>query len=262
MIETVIEVKVDLSSLMRWDKLREVERIISSKINVCYPRDWDEDFITRTWLSALIASGPKLLFPSGKVQVAWDAYKMTKSSETKYGDVAFVVKVSFQANKDLTGVGFLEAKRIYSNGKFNSLCWRQLGRMLRNARQHHLLLYDYQPQSNLQRGFGNFFCCDELYFDGGSPATVLPSRHALTIRSKDRSLETFAYPLSKQIVLRYFRGLDLNFNPKMVEEVLSGIPGGVKFLIVAHALLSDEAGEASLESIQPRGDSGFIRLEE
>lgn len=184
--------------------------------------------------------------------------------EEDNGDVAFLVKVTLQNGNTLSGVAFLEAKRIYDSGSYDALKWAQLRHMTDRSSHHHLLLYDFQEQEiSHPLSWG---CC----FDGSCAwaghnkaiGIVVPTFHALAYEEKSRSLATIGYRLSEQILLRYFRGLDLNFDQNLVENVKAGVTGGIQYLAIAHVVLSEEIDvEPSLQGVQPSENSGFRRLD-
>lgn len=247
-------------------ELFSVDDIIRSAISSCHPRSWNEDHITYTWLERLRAAAPRISFPDNPgVRVLWDAYKMDGKLEKDNGDVAFLVKVTFPNRNTLSGVAFLEAKRIYDSGRYEALKWAQLKHMTDHSSHHHLLLYDFQEQK-IQQPLSWGCCLGGSCFcdvnENGSIGIVVPTFHALAYEEKSRSLATIGHRLSEQIILRYFRGLDLNFDQLLVEKVMAGVAGGVKYLAVAHVVLSDEIDvELSLDGVQPNETSGFIRLD-
>lgn len=253
-----------------YQMLRElcaVDNTIRSAISSCYPRSWNEDHITYTWLEKLRGATPKIFVPnSPRIRVLWDAYKMDGKLEEDNGDVAFLIKVTFPNQNTLSGVAFLEAKRIYDSGRYDALKWAQLKHMTDHSSHHHLLLYDFQEQEiqhPLTWGccFGGPCFCDAD--ENKAIGIVVPTFHALAYEEKSRSLTTIGYRLSEQIMLRYFRGLDLNFDQTLVENVIAGVAGGIKYLAVAHVILSKEIdAELSLQGVQPKESSGFRRLED
>ena len=69
----------------------------------------------------------------------------------------------------------------------------------------------------------------------------------LTVK-KTRAFHELCVPLSHQICLRYFFGHDLDYNPKLVFDVLNGVAEGVDYLIVAHVSYSED-GESSVNTV-------------
>lgn len=246
-------------------ELFRADYVIRSAIASCHPRGWNEDHITYTWLHQLRAAAPKISFSKcPKISVVWDAYKMDGRLEKDNGDVAFLVKVTFQNGNTLSGVAFLEAKRIYNSGSYDALKWAQLKHMTDHSSHHNLLLYDFQEEEILQPL--SWGCCWDGPRDcfGSSRAIgiVVPTFHALEYKVKDRSLATIGYRLSEQIFLRYFRGLDLNFDQNLVNNVKNGVTEGIQYLAIAHVVLSEETNvELSLQGVQPSKNSGFRRLD-
>jgi hypothetical protein len=246
-------------------ELSKADEVIRSAIESCNPRAWNEDHITYTWLSKLRAAAPKIpFFKRPGVSVIWDAYKMDGRLEEDNGDVAFLVKVTFNNSNTLTGVAFLEAKRIYSNGNYDALKWAQLRHMTDRSSHHHILLYDFQEQEILHPlPWGCCWDCPcDSFRSNKAIGIVVPTLHALAYEVKNRSLATIGYRLSEQIFFRYFRGLDLNFDQNLVENVKAGVAGGVQYLAVAHVNLSEEVDvELSLHGVRPNENSGFRRLD-
>ncbi len=259
-------------------ELKDAEELISKAIMSCDPRDWDEDFITRNWLREFRDNFRSIPFPSKKkIRAEWDAYKMTGGLETDNGDIAFIVKIFFKNNHSLTGVGFLEAKRIYDTGKYDALKWEQLVHMSENFSAHQLLLYNKEKQetlhSNKLTSIAVLNFCKNCsmpvdpedcfaYQEQKTNATVVPSAHALHYEIKSKELAHIGYPLSEQILHRYFYGLDLNFNKDLVANVISGVKGGVDYLVMAKVLI-DEGSDINLKEqiFIPSQDSGYGRFE-
>lgn len=246
--------------------LYKIERSIQNSILSCYPREWNEDHITYTWLKELRHVSSDLtspFFPKfPKTNVAWDAYKIDGRLEEANGDVAFLVKVTFENKNSLTGVAFLEAKRVYDSGRYDSLKWAQLKHMTSRSSQHLLLLYDFEEQQVTSSMIGCDHYFDDLCLLRGTNAIVTPTLYALTVEEKTRALSNIGYPLSEQIFLRFFRGFDLDFTQTLVEQVKQGVTGGVKFLVVAHVVMgSEDQRDISLKDVTPPENSGFKRFE-
>ena len=254
-----------------------IDKIIHREVQRCYPRYWSEDHITYSWLKKLIAEWPSIkLNPHPTTSVQWDAYKMDGKLEQENGDVCFLIDITFDNKNTLRGVGFLEAKRIYDTGKFDALKWAQLRLLSANSSNHQLLLYDYEPLAT-RYSLGGCLpcdfcpCCEECtpYCcepSEASAAIVMPTIHAIAYEEKGRKLESIGHRLSEQIVLRYFRGLDLNFDADLVKRVLAGAAGGSKFLAVATIRvgvgdgLSSPVDPQERKSIQPDEGSGYKPL--
>jgi hypothetical protein len=255
--------------------LHAVERLIDDSVRQCYPRAWNEDHITYSWLNTLRREWSKVPFLAGTpLAVRWDAYKMDGVLEEDNGDVAFLIDIRFANGNTLQGVGFLEAKRIYPSGRFDALKWAQLKGLSSNSNSHQLLLYDHDPLPTSHSHFewtvfpecgacGNEADIDCLSIGSEkSLAIVVPSFHAIAFEEKGRQIESIGYRLSEQIVMRYFRGLDLNFDETLVAKVLAGAAGGAKFLAVATVAIGVTADEV-VESAPPRPaeSSGYRPIE-
>jgi hypothetical protein len=258
-------------------QLDHIDQIIHREVAQCYPRYWNEDHITYSWLRKLISEWPSIgLAPHPTTSVHWDAYKMDGTLEEENGDVAFLIDINFDNGNTLQGVGFLEAKRIYG-GRFAALKWNQLRLLSSNSSNHQLLLYDHSPIFT-QYSFGACLPCGDCPCceDHGpyrcersevSAAIVVPTLHAIAYKEKGKKLESIGHRLSEQIVLRYFRGLDLDFDTHLVTRVLAGAVGGAKFLAVATIHVGDEAnpsdtgGAQERKPIKPDEASGYRSLD-
>jgi hypothetical protein len=173
-------------------QINAIDQKIELAILATSPRNWDEDYITRTWLEALLNS-PSCFSSKQGLQVAFDAYKMNGNLEKSYGDIAVLVKLSFPNKKSLTGVGFLEAKRIYQpSNTYEALRAPQLKKMNQNSPHHKLLLYDFNKPTiasgvcwNAPHHFP--FCSNKAV------AIVVPTAHALAYGKNDSSLAIFSW---------------------------------------------------------------------
>jgi hypothetical protein len=248
------------------DWVCSIEDAISSSITNCSPRNWnDEDYITREWINA-IRKTKKFISMTGwprPFHLAWDAFKADGTLEESHGDVAFLVKQTFPNDRELVGVAFLEAKRIYDSGRFDKLDWNQLKKHAANSSSNRLLLYDNSdvslswplqcpamfPLPRMHAFFDEWYRYAEKYIGRFTTrASVCHPQHAIAYGEKTRELHKLAMPLSHQVCLRYFLGQDLDYNPHLVTEVSSGVAGGVDYLVVAHVRYG-EGGEASIQSV-------------
>jgi hypothetical protein len=126
------------------DWVWSVEHAIVSAVANCAPRAWNENHITYSWIDAVRKTQPNVGVTGWPrpFQIARDAFKADGPLEESNGDVAVLVKQTFPNRKELIGVAFLEAKRIYDSGRFDKLDWKQLNRQAANSASHRLLLYD------------------------------------------------------------------------------------------------------------------------
>lgn len=126
--------------------LDQLEAVVQSAVDSAIPRNWNEDFITRTWITALLeffqtrSPLPAMPRPFG---VSIDAFKASGRLEIDHGDVAFLVRLNFPGGGITEGVGLLEAKR--SDGdteRFPAFRRDQLEVHLAHSTCHKTLLYD------------------------------------------------------------------------------------------------------------------------
>ena len=73
--------------------LYKIENCISNAIGSCYPREWEENHISYTWLKKLRETCCYIqLSGNPNFAVSWDAFKVkNRSLEKKHGDIAFLM---------------------------------------------------------------------------------------------------------------------------------------------------------------------------
>ncbi len=197
------------------DFLYTIEGIVRKNVRGNYPRDWDEDFITRSLLKSLrTVFGPQtrihldapfllppLIIPVlrpwsviDELVVGWDAYKMTGAKENKFGDVAILVTIRYPDGDKIEGVAFLEAKKRYKNSSnFQAIDFQQLKRINARAPRASVLLYDFNAI------YGYWW---RTY------AVTAPMDLVIATQKKDTSLYKFSMPFSIRI-LRHLLGFCL-----------------------------------------------------
>lgn len=209
------------------------EQITQSSIKDCYPRYWSENDITTSLLKGYGKNFRQIEVSGYKddIQIDWDCYKFSGAVETKYGDIAVLVKIKYADDSEIEGIGFLEAKRKYSDtGKFDKLEQEQMKRIYNNAPHSFLLLYDYEPTLIFPKSI-NFFkdihYQRKLLWNGLELTGLIPSTYSLVIPTSYYSefspkcgtnLYKFGNPLSYQFCGRYFLGLDLHFSKDLIDE--------------------------------------------
>lgn len=221
-----------------------IENLIANAISGCHPRGWDENHISFSWLSAITSSlhNTKVTDIPMPFVVNWDAYKASGTLERDHGDIAILVRLAFTQSNSVSGVGFLEAKRIYPSGEYTALDWPQLKYQSPLTTNHRLLLYDNQHISSavdnlLAQGF-----CRQCFPESFTRmlAATIPSQHAIALNRRDRELHNLCLPLSYQICCRYLRGFDLDYTPSLVQAVENGAIPSVKYLLIASIAIGSE----------------------
>lgn len=237
------------------------ERVIQS----AFPRHWNENHITETILTDLLAGDSTYLEIQGlkrPMVIAWDAYKQWGAAETDRGDIAVLVRSSLWMGKLTEGVGYLEAKRRYfQDGRYTALKSTQLRRIQKHAPLSQVLLYDYSPTTE----FGDNLAIHgrlELpyyyrYHRPAAHAVSIPIGSVLASDSKDAALAGLGVPLSTQLCARFFRGFDLDYTEKAVratrqslqklDQVRVAIPGPAFVLAVGIAARADELPDLGLD---------------
>ena len=229
-------------SLIDW--LLQIECCIETAVSSCRPRAWKEDQISYAWLRAVTGTLRNLRITDIPLPFAveWDAYKADGALEEGHGDIAFLVRLTLPNGNSTSGVGFLEAKRIYSTEDYKAIKSEQLAWQASRTANHKLLLYDDKPvnaaaDNLIAHGFC-LRCYQELFRKVN--AVVIPTHHALALGKRNRELNSLSLPLSYQICCRYLRGFDLDYERALVQAVESGVVAGIKYLVVAHAVMGTD----------------------
>jgi hypothetical protein len=243
--------------------LIQVEEVITSSVRNSYPRDWDEDFISRIWMRDIQQKFPNTVvinFPK-QLSIGWDVYKADGLLEEKHGDIAILVNLTFPKSKSkqqqsITGVSFLEAKRRYPKEKdrkeegYKKLNWSQLKTQTSNISNHQILLYDNESVDCSNNLLMNSYLFPKCILRNPTQAIVIPTPHVLACRSKSRNkINPMGLPLSYQLCCRYLQGYDLDFTENLVADVKSGAKGGIKYLLVAD-VVQQEGDRAPSEKIE------------
>lgn len=234
--------------------LADIDDVINRKIRHCHPREWKEDLITFNWLSALVETHKQVTIADldTPFTVRWDAYKADGRVETKFGDVGVIVHFHLRAGGEtasVTGIGFLEAKRVDAKTGYPNIEWSQLKRESENIANHRVLLYDFESAEGSSLNLQGHGFCRHLETEpyGTVHASVVITQHLLALQSRRRDISRLGVPLGYQLCTRYLRGFDLDFKLDPA-EIYDNIPGGPQFLLVANV---DTTGSSSERSNAP-----------
>jgi len=246
------------------DLLGKVERLICQVVQRCYPTSWDEDHITYSITDELGSLGTLQITGLHRpFYVVWDARKFTGPTETAFGDLGVLVSLTAWDGQQLEGIGFLEAKkRSPETLSFDAVRKGQLTRIEKNAPRARLLLYDNLditdfgdnlPMASMvprSRSLGEMlFGREEEVRVAVTQAVAVPLNLALAVNNFKTSLYKYSLPLSVQLCGRYLRGLDLEFDEKILRQAKGFIErrGGPRYLLLIG--ISNAEGEPVL----PRG---------
>ncbi|MFP3679499.1 hypothetical protein SB725_20575 [Pseudomonas sp. SIMBA_041] len=129
---------------------------VNQAIKSCIYRDaqgyWNENMITGEILSSLIKIGTDINWKDKPLKTVWQGLKLSGTPETKYGDIAVIVRIWVNKEKYIDGVVFYEAKKQYfQNGAaagFKSILKGQLNKFILNTSACHAVLYDFIETEN------------------------------------------------------------------------------------------------------------------
>lgn len=218
-----------------------VETTIVDVIRKCYPASWDENHISFSLVDELCAKNRSVSVNGldRPFRIVWDFRKLRLPEESSYGDIGILVRLTSWAGETVEGVGLLEAKRRdIGKGSFSATKTSQLKRIVKNAPQSQLLLYDYENVSacmdNLSVQFGDHFYRWRYVVAPYTHAVCVPIPVALSLGTYTTDLHKFGVPLSYQLVGRYFRGFDLEMSPNTVSAVKGNVGryGGCRNLVL------------------------------
>ena len=204
----------------------KIEGILEDEVKRLLPGYWDEDQLTINFLIALTRqlSNKTIVDLRGVSKVYINAFKQSGTlTETKYGDIAVILNITFPDGEKLEGVGYLEAKKRTEGAiTFDAVRETQLETINGNAPQAKLLLYDYEPIT----GFVPTYFEEEIYYRHHfrslrlMPTThsvALPLNLALQVKHYDTKLYKFGLPFSHQLTFRYMYGQDLEFEKSALD---------------------------------------------
>ncbi|WP_353932723.1 hypothetical protein WJM97_09105 [Okeanomitos corallinicola TIOX110] len=208
----------------------ELENIFRQQILDSYPIDWKEDYIThkiffeyRKLFRNLQING----LSSSTISINSAAYKFSGNPERLFGDIGFIVKITDADRNHFEGVTSLEAKiRHKKTGKFEEIKVNQLNRISKNLQYPMLLMYDYNPIDKFH-DYSFFPSTARRNHTAVVPINIVKSiiptvpDYLKKDKNSKTSIDTkgiykFSVPLAYQIIFRYFRGLDLDFDQDLI----------------------------------------------
>jgi hypothetical protein len=203
-----------------------IEKILEEEVKKLLPGYWDEDQLTIGFLIALTKqlSNNTIDDFRGGAKVFINAFKQSgKLTETKYGDIAIILNITFPDGERIEGIAYIEAKKRKVGGvTFDAVKETQLKTINENAPRARLLLYDYEPIT----GFIASYFEEEMYrINYNRTLRLMPTTHsvviplnlALHIKHYDTKLYKFGLPFSHQLTFRYMYGQDLEFNEAAIK---------------------------------------------
>ena len=221
--------------------------------------DWDEDFITRTILSKLRANFKEVEITSAKkfIYIKTQCFKYTKklSAEQKYGDIAILMKIGYDDDRnEIEGVGLIEAKKRYRNGKFTAIKSEQLHTIYQNAPHSYMMLYDFD-RIDLDNNFKDYLKAKNKLFPKPVYASLVPVNLAKEFTKIDRNIYRFSTAFSYQFAYRYIYGLDLEFSQDSIEtargyRLEERCPKNILLVSVQHSKTKKESIDIDFPNIE------------
>jgi hypothetical protein len=204
----------------------QIENILETEVIKLLPGTWNEDLLTYNFLIRLTRelSTTQIEDQRGTLNVRINAFKQSGAlAETKFGDIAVIVRINYPDGEILEGVGFLEAKkRKMDSTRYDTVKVRQLKTINKNAPRARLLLYDFEPIT----GFINTYFEEEFHYRRDveilrlRPTTfsvAVPVNLVLAVGHYDTKLYKFGLPFSHQLTFRYMNGHDLEFDKSILD---------------------------------------------
>lgn len=215
------------------DFTSEIERILEEEVKNLLPGYWVEDQLTNNFLIAFAKklSNTQIVDLRGVSKVFINAFKQSGTlTESKYGDIAVIMNITYPDGEKIEGVGYLEAKKRKEDATtFDAIKKRQLKTIESNVPRAKLLLYDYEPIINFTpTNFG-----EELYYienhrfyrDYHITLRIKPTTHSVAVpinlalnqKKCNTKLYKFGIPFSHQLTYRYMYGQDLEFEKTVID---------------------------------------------
>jgi hypothetical protein len=226
--------------LLTWSDLaRSLEEVVATQIASCTKDLWDENHITYNLVRAIrnVLSGSSITGDREKASIEAAVYKARGKVETRFGDLALLLKFTFRDGTELQGVAFYECKkREWDTHKLAAIQKKQLTRIHTNLWNARLLIYDREPIISSAFEAGHYpwlgplvhaIAVDNDELVPTHPllwpvllpvmnAGVVPLGPVLATGRYDTSLYKFALPFSYQISFRNLQGLDLEYDAEIV----------------------------------------------
>lgn len=232
-----------LQTIMEYSEFfGHLEDTITKVVRTCHPTSWEENHISFSLADKMFKRNQVISLEGldRPFKIIWDFRKIRLPDETVFGDIGIIVRLTSWAGENIEGVGLLEAKkRDLKKGTFSAAKSSQLKRITSKVPPAQLLLYDYDSVSECMDNWSIQFE-DHFYrrrFGTMVPFThcvCLPAKTAISLGTYTTDLHKFGVPLSYQIVSRYFRGFDLEMEPRVVDSVKGNIDrhGGTRILML------------------------------
>lgn len=238
-----------------------VEGIINSEIEEHIQDDllaWHEDTITNNILRKFRKQLRNLTIKYGQRNLIYtnaNFYKNTGNTETRIGDIAIILQISYDDDNIIEGVGIIEAKKMNKDSKrFTSVRADQLERILTNASHSYLMLYDYE-QINQDKNYKDYLISKRSnnVFPKTFYASLIPIKLALEFAQFNRKIYRFTTPFSYQLIYRYIYGLDLDFSSDLINVAKGNQTEALfppKYLVTIQVKHSKIEGEFQSQDIE------------
>lgn len=186
--------------------------------------NWDEDVITGRLLGDMddaVSAVGDTTFNS----INCKAYKLVGIPERKAGDIAILVTLHLSPTKKITGVAFIEAKKLdFNTATYSAVKWDRLKKYSDISNCHRVMLYG-----------------ESLDGDFLPSVHTMPSKLYIALGDKSRSISEFNEPLAWILLDRYFKGVELDFSDDAVQFVLTGVSRVGKVKLPDYALTANVA---------------------
>ncbi len=225
----------------------ELESLIYSNVKESYPKNWDQQQITKSLFSDLkeLFKGKIIHTPGDTIKTDWQLFQLKNNADAIFGEIAVVVQVSYHDGQTARGVVFYDvAEKDGGKNSFSNLHKNNYRRLLPVSPHSQILLYDYDTIT------GMAFPSTAETIIGNQPhswnswipythAVTVPANLALSLDVKTTGLYKISLPLSYQISYRYLYGLDLDYTATALEtavglKTVKGSPRFVAFIAVSH----------------------------
>lgn len=210
---------------------QKLEEVINNSIASCYPARWTENTITEELLRDIegyLNNNAYTDTLTGLTKIEFSGYKLSGKPETDFGDIALLTTIRFDNGMKLKGVANFEAKkRLQNDFKYRSQSRdKQYKTIVKNTPYSQLLLYDFEPITQHIKPTYDFEYWDEYYRNRHLPmlftkCVATPLYMVMNGSTVTRNNLRHGRTLSEQLSRRIFYGVDLHYDQKIKDRVMS-----------------------------------------
>jgi hypothetical protein len=188
------------------------------------PTEWDENHLSILVVQSIrevLRRAGQIELETGVLRLAVEAYKFTGTPERCHGDIAVAIHHFLDDGREITGLGFYEAKAADMNGRYPAFKLRQLKRLFSATPRLSLLLYERMYSTATSEPFG-LGIAPHSRSDRQTRrvrARTVGANIVTHLKDPGRSAELYAESFGFHFVSRYLTGRDLDYSRSPAESL-------------------------------------------